>query len=401
MSAAAHTPAASVRPRIPAAIWMLGGVSLLTDLGSEMVHSLLPILLAGGLGASALVIGLIEGAAEALVLVTKLFSGYLSDALGRRKPLVLLGYGLASAVKPLFPLADSVATVTSARLLDRLGKGIRGAPRDALIGDLAPASIRGACFGLRQSMDTVGAVLGPLLAVGLLWASQDDLQLVLWVAVLPGVLAVWLLLRVPEPADRPGRTARLPISRTGLAALGSPFWRVAALGLLVALARCSEAFLVLRADQLGLSLTWIPLVLVAMSLVYAASAWPAGRLSDRWPPQRLLLWGLAVLVLADLLLAAASGLPALFVGIALWGLHMGLTQGVLARLVTDTAPVEFRATAFGLFNLLSALGLLVASAGMGGLWDAFDAGFAYRCFAAIALAGCVGCLLLIPTQPAD
>ncbi|HEX5513219.1 MAG TPA: MFS transporter, partial [Gammaproteobacteria bacterium] len=235
---------ALARPVIPRTIWTLGFVSLFTDMGSEIVHSLLPVLLAGGLGASALTIGLIEGGAEALVLITKVFSGYLSDALGRRKPLVLLGYGLAAAVKPLFPLAGSVATVTAARLLDRFGKGIRGAPRDALVSDLAPPSIRGACFGLRQSMDTAGAVLGPLLAVGLMWLFADNVRAVLWFAVAPGVIAVLLLLKIPEPQDHIRHATRLPLSSEGLARLGSAFWRVAVVGGLVALARFSEAFLV-------------------------------------------------------------------------------------------------------------------------------------------------------------
>lgn len=373
------------RNRIPHAIWTLGLVSLFTDLGSEMVHSLLPVLLAGGLGASALTIGLIEGSAEALVLVTKVFSGYLSDAIGRRKPLVLFGYGLAAAVKPLFPLAGSVATVTTARLLDRFGKGVRGAPRDALIGDLAPPPIRGACFGLRQSMDTVGAVLGPLAAIALLWAFADDIRTVLWFAVAPGIVSVLLLLKVPEPADRAQRPARLPLSREGLARLGRPFWRLTALGTLIALARFSEAFLVLRASERGLPLTWIPLVLVVMSGVYALTAYPAGRLSDRVPRRWLLGIGMAMLAAADAVLALANGYGLLFLGIGLWGLHMGLTQGILATLITDTAPAAHRGTAFGVFNLLSGAALLSASALAGWLWDHHGPALAFWAGAGIAL----------------
>jgi MFS family permease len=357
------------RPAIPRAIWALGFVSLFTDMGSEMVHSLLPVLLAGGLGASALVIGLIEGTAEALVLVTKVFSGYLSDAIGRRKPLVLLGYGLAAAVKPLFPMADSVATVTAARLLDRFGKGIRGAPRDALVGDLAPAEIRGACFGLRQSMDTVGAVLGPLMAIGLMWLFADDIETVLWFAVIPGIAAVLLLLRVPEPGDRGRRPARLPLNRDGFSRLGQAFWRLAALGALIALARFSEAFLILRASDRGLPLTVIPLVLVVMSVVYTFTAYPAGRLSDSMSRSRLLAIGMLALAAADVALALTDGYSLLFAGIALWGLHLGLTQGILASLITDIAPAAYRGTAFGVFNLLSGAGLLAASGLAGWLWD--------------------------------
>lgn len=341
-------------------------------MGSEMVHSLLPVLLAGTLGASALTIGLIEGAAEALVLVTKVFSGYLSDAIGRRKPLVLLGYGLAAVVKPLFPMADSVATVTTARLLDRFGKGIRGAPRDALVGDLAPAEIRGACFGLRQSMDTIGAVLGPLLAVGLMWLFANSIQTVLWFAVIPGIVAVLLLLKVPEPKDGQLRPARLPLSREGIASLGPAFWRLAALGALISLARFSEAFLVLRASDEGLPLTFIPLVLVVMSAVYTLTAYPAGRLSDSLSRTTLLAIGIGMLAVADVALALANGYALLFVGIALWGLHMGLTQGILASMIADVSPAVHRGTAFGVFNLLSGAALLIASGLAGWLWDRYS-----------------------------
>ena len=384
------------RPPIPRTIWALGFVSLFTDMGSEMVHSLLPVLLSTTLGASALAIGLIEGAAEATVLVTKVFSGWASDALGKRKPLVLLGYGLATAVKPLFPLAESVAAVTTARLLDRFGKGIRGAPRDALVGDIAPPEIRGAAFGLRQSMDTVGAVLGPLLAVVLLWLLADDVRAVLWVAVIPGVVAVLLLATtVREPPDVARRAARLPITREGLSRLGAPFWRLAALGAVISLARFSEAFLVLRATDRGLPLTWVPMVLVVMSVVYALSAYPAGKLSDRMPRQRVLALGMAMLVLADIALALARGEVLLFVGIALWGLHMGLTQGILATLIADRVPAAYRATAFGMFNLVSGVALLLASGAAGALWDRYDPAVAFWAGAAVAA---VAALLSLPTR---
>ncbi|HZD53894.1 MAG TPA: MFS transporter, partial [Woeseiaceae bacterium] len=357
------------RPRIPRTIWALGFASLFTDVGSEMVHSLLPVLLTG-LGAGALVIGLIEGTAEALVLIVRVFSGYLSDAVGRRKPLVLIGYGLASAVKPLFPLAHSVGMVTTARLLDRFGKGVRGAPRDAMIGDLAPPAVRGAAFGLRQSLDTVGAVLGPLLAVGLLWLSANDMRLVLWVAVVPGLIAVALLFTfVREPERREGRPVRLPISRAGLTRLGIDYWKLVALGALISLARFSEAFLVLRASDVELPLTFIPLVLVVMSIVYSLTAYPAGRLSDRVPRHDLLAAGMVALVAADAALAVAEGPMLLFIGIALWGLHMGLTQGILASLITDVAPAAYLGTAFGVFNLVSGVSLLLASVAAGALWD--------------------------------
>jgi MFS family permease len=386
------------RPSIPRPIWTLGFVSLLTDLGSEMVHSLLPILLVGGLGASALAIGLIEGGAAALVLVTRVFSGWLSDAIGRRKPLVLLGYGLAALAKPLFPLAGSVATIAAARYIDRFGKGIRGAPRDALIGDLAPEAIRGACFGLRQSMDTIGAVLGPLLAVGLLLVFVDDIKLVLWVAAVPGVIAVLLLLRIREPGDHERVPVRLPLTRAGLAGLGAPYWRVVAAGGLVALARFAEAFLILRADERGLPLGMVPLVLALMSLVYALTAYPVGWLSDRMSRRWLLAAGLLALLAADLALALADGLGLLFAGVALWGLHMGLTQGLLARMVADVAPAAHRGTAFGMFHLVAGVAVLAGSALAGAMWDAIGPSAAFATGAALSLLALVAVLLLLPAE---
>lgn len=364
------------RPAIPRTVWALGFVSLFTDMSSEMVHGLLPVLLAGGLGASALIIGFIEGTAEALVLVVKVFSGYLSDAIGRRKPLVLLGYGLATAVKPLFPLADSIGTVTTARLLDRLGKGIRGAPRDALVGDLTPPEVRGAAFGLRQSMDTIGAVIGPLLAIGLMWLFANDIRAVLWWAVVPGIVAVLLLIRMPEP-DYERKPARLPLSRAGFARLGPAFARLTVLGAFFSLARFSEAFLVLRASDVGVPITFVPLVLVVMSAVYALTAYPAGLFSDRMPRAVLLALGMVTLVAADLVLAGVRHSGEVFIGIALWGLHMGLTQGIIASMITDVAPVEHRGTAFGVFNLVSGLALLVSSVLAGWLWDQYGPAWAF------------------------
>jgi MFS family permease len=379
------------RPAIPRTIWALGFVSLFTDMSSEMVHGLLPLLLATTLGASALMIGLIEGSAEALVLIVKVFSGYISDAMGRRKPLVLLGYGLATLVKPLFPLADSVAMVTTARLLDRVGKGIRGAPRDALVSDLAPPEVRGAAFGLRQSMDTVGAVLGPLIAIGLMSLLANDIRAVLWWAVLPGIVAVMLLIRLPEP-EHARKPARLPLSREGLSQLGPAFMRLALLGGVLSLARFSEAFLVLRAADIGIAVTWVPLVMVVMSVVYASTAYPAGKLSDRMSRTLLLAIGMLVLVLADVVLAMSRSAATLFAGVALWGLHMGLTQGILASMIADVAPADHRGTAFGVFNLVSGLALLAASVLAGALWDLHGPAWTFWTGAGCALLT----LLLIP-----
>lgn len=358
--------------RLPPAIWVLGFVSLLMDVSSEMIHSLLPLFMVSALGVSMSMVGLIEGLAEATALVVKVFSGALSDAWGRRKGLAVLGYGLGAASKPLFALATGAGLVVAARFIDRIGKGIRGAPRDALVADLAPPALRGAAFGLRQSLDTVGAFLGPLLAVGLMLLWANDFRAVFWLACLPALACVLLLvfgIREPERDALPRRGN--PLSRAALQALPAAYWQVLAIGAVFTLARFSEAFLVLRAQQLGIPLALAPLVMVGMNLLYAASAYPCGRLADRLPHRQLLAWGLVLLLCADGLLAVAEGWGLLFAGVALWGLHMGMTQGLLAAMVASTAPADLRGTAFGFFNLASGLAMLIASVLAGGLWDAF------------------------------
>ena len=352
----------------------MGFVSLCMDASSELVHGLLPVFMVGTLGAGMASVGLIEGLAEATASITKLFSGILSDVLGRRKLLAVIGYGLATLSKPLFPLASSLGLVFAARFVDRIGKGIRGAPRDALIADIAPVHLRGACYGLRQSLDTVGAVLGPLLAVLLVAGLAFDIRTALWFAVLPAMLAVLLLVvGVEEPrhapaAERPAAGAA-PLHVRDLRLLPGAYWRVLLTGGLLTLARFSEAFLVLRAGDVGLGTGLVPLVMVVMSLAYALSSYPAGVLADRIDRRRLLALGIAALLLADLVLAAAGAIVPVMLGVALWGLHMGLTQGLLATLVADTAPPALRGSAFGLFNLLTGLVLLAASLVAGILWD--------------------------------
>ncbi|CAD5373721.1 MFS transporter [Rubrivivax sp. A210] len=376
----------SAAPPLPATIWVLGCVSLLMDLSSEMVHALLPVYLVGTLGVSALMVGLIDGAAEATALATRVFSGLLSDWWGRRKPLALLGYGLGAASKPLFALAGGPGLVLGARLLDRFGKGLRGAPRDALVAEHAPAGRRGEAFGLRQALDTVGAFLGPLLAVALMLAWSDDVRAVFWVAAIPGALAVLLLaLGVREAPRAATAPAVNPLSRVSLARLPAAYWRLVAVGSLFALARFSEAFLLLRAQQGGLGLAWVPLVLIALNGVYAASAYPAGRLADRMDRRTLLALGLLVLVAADLALAGAEAGPWLWAGVALWGLHLGLTQGLLAAQVADAAPPALLGTAYGFFNLASGAALLLASAAAGLIWDLAGARWTFVAGAALAL----------------
>ncbi|HTP38745.1 MAG TPA: MFS transporter [Steroidobacteraceae bacterium] len=360
-----------MRVRLPPAVIALGFVSLCMDASSELIHGLLPVFMVSVLGVSALSVGVIEGIAEATAAIVKVFSGTLSDWLGRRKPLVLLGYGLAALTKPLFPLAHGLGLVLAARFIDRIGKGIRGAPRDALVADITPPQWRGAAYGLRQSMDTVGAFIGPALAMLLMAATRDNFRLVFWAAVPPAAIAVLLVtFAVREPpaaAARPRRGA--PIHRRELRRLSSAYWLVAGFASILTLARFSEAFLLLRAGTLGWSPTYVPLVLIVMNVVYAASAWPFGHWSDRMDRRRLLLPGIGLLIVADLLLALASSTAWLLAGTVFWGLHMGATQGLLTALVADTAPVDLRGTAFGLFNLLTGVALLAASVLAGALWE--------------------------------
>lgn len=364
--------------KIPAGVWALGFVSMLMDISSEMIHSLLPLFMVGVLGASALTVGLIEGMAEATALIVKVFSGALSDYLGKRKGLALFGYALGALTKPLFAMAPTMGIVLTARLLDRVGKGIRGAPRDALVADISPAEIRGAAFGLRQSLDTVGAFLGPLLAVGLMLLWANDFRAVFWVAVIPGFLAVAVLLfGVREPERHQGEKKVNPIRRENIKRLNGSYWWVVSVGAVFTLARFSEAFLVLRAQQGGIPLALVPLVMVAMNLVYAGSAYPFGKLSDRMSHKKLLAWGLIVLIAADLVLATNDHWTTVLVGVALWGVHMGMTQGLLATMVADTAPADLRGTAFGLFNLVSGVALLIASTVAGLLWDQLGASFTF------------------------
>lgn len=381
-------PASTPTPgRLPAAIWALGFVSLLMDISSEMIHSLLPVFMVTVLGTSVWAVGLIEGLAEATALIVKVFSGVLSDYWGKRKPLALLGYGLGAASKPLFALASTTGLALTARLVDRVGKGIRGAPRDAMVADLAPSGMRGAAFGLRQSLDTVGAFVGPLLAMGLMLLWANDFRAVFWVAVIPGFLAVALLLIGVREPERTANTPRLnPITGANLKRLGAPYWRVVAMGAVFMLARFSEAFLLLRAMQGGLPVAYTPLVLIAMNGVYALGAYPFGKLADRVSHTALLAWGLAVLALADVLLASSTHWAATGAGIALWGLHMAMTQGLLATMVADTAPADLRGTAFGFFNLVSGLTLLAASTLAGVLWDQWGASMTFLAGASFSLA---------------
>lgn len=377
---------------IPKPIWALGFVSLLMDISSEMIHALLPVYLVTVMGASMVTVGIIEGIAEATASIVKIFSGAISDWFGKRKLLAVIGYGLAALTRPIFPLASSVSWLVVARFIDRVGKGIRGAPRDALVADIAPPYLLGASFGLRQSLDTVGAFLGPLVAIGLMWHMANNFQNVFWVAAIPAFLAVGLLLFAVHEPERPAGLRRVcfPLSLPELRRLGSTYWLVVAVATVFTLARFSEAFLILRAQAVGLPIVLVPMVLVVMNVVYALAAYPAGVLSDRFNRLTILIIGFALLIAADLTLAFSGGLLGVTLGVVLWGLHMGFTQGLLATLVADTAPPELRGTAFGVFNLLGGLALLGASVVAGVLWDQLGAQATFLAgagFTALALAG--------------
>jgi len=388
----------TVLSRIPRGVWVVGGVSMLMDISSESIHSLLPLFMVTTLGTSVLVIGLIEGLAEATALFIKVFSGAISDYLGKRKGLALLGYGLGALSKPFFALASSSGMVLGARLMDRAGKGIRGAPRDALVADITPPELRGAAYGLRQSMDTTGAFLGPLLAVGLMLLLHNDFRAVFWIALIPGFLSVALLyfgLKEPKTPVEHKRTN--PIKRENLTRLGKSCWWVIGLGAVFTLARFSEAFLILRAQQSGVPLALIPLVMVVMNVIYSFSAYPFGKLSDGMSHTRLLQWGLVVLIAADIVLALSTHWTGIIIGVALWGMHMGMTQGLLAAMVAKTAPADLRGTAFGLFSMVSGVGLLMASVGAGAIWELWGAEYTFYAGAVI----CLLTLLYLRKTPAE
>ena len=379
---------------LPLGIWALGIGSMFMDISSELIHSLLPVFMTTVLGASMVTVGVIEGVAEATAAITKVFSGALSDYLGKRKFLLILGYGLAAFTKPVFPLAASIGWVFGARIVDRIGKGIRVAPRDALVADITPPQLRGAAYGLRQALDSIGSFIGPVLAVVFMIWFANDISAVMWIAVLPAFVAVAVLaFYVREPEQAQGQsTTRSPWTLADARALSSRYWLVVLLGGVFTLARFSEAFLVLRAQDVGIALGYVPLVLIAMNVVYAVFAYPAGIAADRVSARTLLLLGLTLLVAADLVLAAAATPALVIAGSTLWGAHMALTQGLLSKLVADTAPVHLRGTAFGIFNLASGIALLLASVIAGALWSGFGASATFLAGAAFAAATALGLL---------
>jgi len=379
---------------IPRTVWVLGVVSLLMDISSEMIQTLLPLYLVAGLGASAIAIGFIEGLSVAIATITKLFSGMISDWTGRRKPLAVLGYGLGALSKPIFPLASSIGWIVVAKAVDRVGKGIRGTPRDALIADVTPPEIRGASFGLRKSLDTVGGFVGPLAAIGLMLATDGDMIVIFWIAAIPAFLAVALLIiGVKEPEQPPSSSKGMPRFRDA-GRLNRAVWIVIGVSSLLTLARFSEAFLLLKSQQAGLSLAWIPITMVVMHAVYGLTAYPVGYLSDRIGRRSMIALSLVFLIAADLALATAQTLPMLFAGIVLWGLHMGFSQGILSTLIADSAPKNLKGTAFGVFNLATGLTVILGNVAAGLLWETWGSASTFLAGAVVALASLAAVPLL-------
>ncbi len=375
---------------IPRSIWAIGFVSMFMDISSEMIHALLPVYMVAVLGASTLSVGIIEGIAEATASITKVFSGAVSDWFGKRKMLAVIGYGLAAFTKPVFPLAPSLGWLIAARFIDRVGKGIRGAPRDALVADISPPHLRGASFGLRQSLDTIGAFVGPLAAVGLMLMSSNNYQMVFWIAVVPGFVALGLMLFAVQEPPQSSQVKKAKPSLAELTTLPRNYWVVVTLAAVLTLSRFSEAFLILRAQNLGLSVPYIPFIIVLMNIVYAISAYPAGVMSDQFGRYKIFVVGVGCLIVADLALAFSTNIWGVLLGVAFWGLHMGFTQSVLATLVADTSPAHLRGTAFGIFNCVLGIAMLIASVLAGGLWDQFGPQatfFTGAAFAALALCG--------------
>lgn len=385
---------------IPRSVWALGFVSMFMDISSEMINALLPIYLVTVLGASMVTVGFIEGIAEATALITKVFSGAISDWLGKRKLLAVIGYGLAAFTKPVFPLAGSVGWIVGVRFVDRIGKGIRGAPRDALVADITPEHVRGASFGMRQSLDTIGAFAGPSLAIGLMLLTANSFTTVFWIAVIPAFIAFALMVYgVEEPPKKTAHeNAQAPAKHrlqwSDAKLFSAAFWAVVAVAGVFTLARFSEAFLVLKAQAVGVPIAWVPIVMVVMNVIYAFSAYPAGVLSDRVGRNGILFFGIAMLVVADVILAFATSAPAVLIGVVFWGLHMGLTQGLLSTLVADTAPEKLRGTAFGVFNLVMGVAMLIASVIAGALWQGLGAKFTFLAGAAFTTTALIGLAVL-------
>ncbi len=367
----------AIKIRIPRTVWVLGFVSLLMDISSEMIHALLPLFMAGTLGASAIWIGLVEGIGEGTALIAKVFSGVVADRFGHKKRLVFAGYFLGVISKPVFALAGSMPVVLAARFFDRIGKGLRGAPRDAIVADVTDESIRGAAYGLRQSLDAAGAFVGPLLATLLLLLWTEDLRSIFWIALIPGAACLALILFGVEDNVTPTVNTKRIAWKDLKSVMTPAFVQLVILGTLFSLARFSNAFIVLRAAAIGIEHAWIPMAVVLMNITFSLSSYPFGKLADKLNPMKLLALGMVLLALANLLFAYAENYRILAAGIVLFGMHLGATQGIFSTIISEIAPSEVRATAFGIFNFFSGLALLASGLVAGSLWEYMGAQYCF------------------------
>ncbi len=355
---------------LPATVWILGIASLLNDVSTEIIHSVLPLYMVTALGASFIAVGLLEGTAEALASVLKVGAGGLSDLLGKRKALVVSGYALSTLVKGCYALAGDMTMVMIARLGDRVGKGIRVGPRDALVADSTSPEQRGAAYGLRQSLDTVGAVIGPGLSFVLLSLWHMDYKNIFAIAIVPGIIAVLLLLiGVREPEKRESKSDDKKLHKDLLKRLSPAYWSLVVVSFLFNLGNSSDAFILLKGKEAGLALGMVPLMLVVMNVFYAACAYPAGKLSDKLGRVAMLRVGLLFYALVYLGFAFCNTQWQVWTLMALYGVQLGLTQGTLLALVSDVTDADTRGTAFGMISLVTGLALLPASLIAGFLWQ--------------------------------
>lgn len=367
-------------------VWLIGWISFFTDMASEMVYPLLPLFLTQVLGAGAMSLGVIEGAAEAASSALKILSGRWSDRTGSPKKFVLLGYGIASAVRPLIALAQVWPQVLAIRFTDRVGKGIRGAPRDAMLADLAPAGERGRIFGFHRAMDHAGAVTGPLLAAAFLYLYPGQFRPLFALTIIPGLIVMLFILRLPDQArDVSQQPVAGPADTGSPWNLGAPFYRAIAIIFLFSLGNASDAFLLLRLSDLGVPVFWIPLLWSALHVVKSSSSVVGGALSDRFGRRGLIALGWIIYAFVYAMFGYFDSLPIVIAVFLFYGLYFGLTEGAEKAWVADMAPTTLRGTAFGVYNAALGVGGLAASLLFGVIWSQVSPRAAFLTGASLAL----------------